>query len=65
MNILIITAKLASQLVMRESQKSKHNVLVHVVQTPIAAFLTPRRIVAELEKYDVNRDNIGYLQSWI
>ncbi len=59
MNILIITGKLASQLVMRESQKSKHNVRVHVVQTPIAAFLTPKRIVAELEKYGVDRDNIG------
>ncbi len=27
---------------------------VHVVNTPIAAFLTPKKIVGELENYDIN-----------
>jgi dihydropteroate synthase-like protein len=59
MKVLIITGKLASNLVKRESAKSKHNVHVHVVKTPIAAFLTPKKIVEELKKYgkyDVNGD---------
>jgi dihydropteroate synthase-like protein len=55
MNVLIITAKLASTLVTRESTKSKHNIQVYVVNTPIAAFLTPKRIVGELENHDINR----------
>ena len=54
MKVLIITAKLASTLVKRESAKSKHDVLVYVVNTPIAAFLTPKRIVGELENHDIN-----------
>jgi dihydropteroate synthase-like protein len=54
MNVLIITAKLASTLVKKESTKSKHNVRVHVVNTPIAAFLTPKKIVGELQNYDIN-----------
>jgi dihydropteroate synthase-like protein len=59
MKVLIITGKLASNLVKRESAKSKHNVHVHVVKTPIAAFLTTKKIVEELKKYgkyDVNGD---------
>ena len=48
MNILIITGELASNLVKEASLKSDHNVQVHVVKTPIAAFLTPKRIIAEL-----------------
>ncbi|MFY9638770.1 MAG: dihydropteroate synthase-like protein, partial [Methanobacterium sp.] len=55
MKVLIVTAKLASSLVKMESTKSEHDVHVHVVNTPIAAFLTPKRIVEELEKYDINR----------
>jgi dihydropteroate synthase-like protein len=54
MKVLVITAKLASTLVKRESAKSEHNVHVHVVDTPIAAFLTPKKIVRELENYDIN-----------
>ena len=54
MKILIITAKLASNLVKKESSKSNHNIRVHVVNTPIAAFLTPKKIVGELEKHDIN-----------
>ena len=57
MKVLIITGKLASPLVKRESTKSEHDIRVHVVNTPIAAFLTPNKIVEELEKYDLNREN--------
>jgi Dihydropteroate synthase and related enzymes len=48
MKILIITGELASNLVKEASLKSDHDVQVHVVKTPIAAFLTPKRIIAEL-----------------
>jgi dihydropteroate synthase-like protein len=54
MKVLIITAKLASTLVKRESAKSKHDIRVHVVNTPIAAFLTPKKIFGELENHDIN-----------
>jgi len=54
MKVLIITGKLASSLVKRESNKSKHEIYVHVVNTPIAAFLTPKRIVEELAIYSKN-----------
>jgi len=54
MKVLIVTAKLASTLVKRESAKSKHDIRVHVVNTPIAAFLTPKKIVGELENHDIN-----------
>jgi dihydropteroate synthase-like protein len=54
MKVLIVTGKLASPLVKRESSKSEHNICVHVVNTPIAAFLTPKKIVEELQKYDAN-----------
>lgn len=54
MKVLIITANLASSLVKKESNKSKHEIHVHVVNTPIAAFLTPKKIVEEIEKYGTN-----------
>ncbi len=54
MKVLIITGKLASPLVKRESTSSVHEIHVHVINTPIAAFLTPKKIVEELEKYDLN-----------
>ncbi|MGB7968250.1 MAG: dihydropteroate synthase-like protein [Methanobacterium sp.] len=54
MKVLIVTAKLASTLVKRESAKSKHEIRVHVVNTPIAAFLTPKKIVKELRNHDIN-----------
>ena len=57
MKILIITGKLASQLVKQESSKSKHDVHVHVVNTPIAAFLTPKKIVEEIERYGLNHSD--------
>lgn len=54
MKVLIITAKLASNLVKKVSSQSNKNVHVHTVNTPIAAFLTPKKIVGELEKFDVD-----------
>ena len=59
MKVLIVTAKLASPLVKMESTKSEHDVHVHVVKTPIAAFLTPKKIVEELKKFDINRRTKG------
>jgi len=56
MKVLIITANLASPIVKQETSKSKHKVHVHVVNTPIAAFLTPKRIVEEFEKYGRKHD---------
>ena len=49
MKILIVTAKLASPLVTKVTTQSEHEVHVLTFNTPIAAFLTPRRIVAELD----------------
>lgn len=48
MKILIVTGKLASKLVKDVSSKSNQEVHVHVADTPIAAFLTPKKIVEEL-----------------
>jgi len=59
MKVLIITGKLASPLVKRESSSSVHEIHVHVIQTPIAAFLTPKRIVEELERYGSNDNHDG------
>ncbi|HMK54947.1 MAG TPA: dihydropteroate synthase-like protein [Methanobacteriaceae archaeon] len=49
MKILIITAKLASRLVKKVTTNSEHEVHVHTVNTPIAAFLTPRIIINEID----------------
>ena len=48
MKILIITGELASPIVHDVSLKTNHDILVHVVNTPIAAFLTPKKIIQEL-----------------
>lgn len=48
MNILIVTGKLASMAVSSVSRKSNQDVYVHTVDTPIAAFLTPKRIIEEI-----------------
>jgi dihydropteroate synthase-like protein len=50
MKILILTGKLASEMVNRLSSESEHQVHTLTINTPIAAFLTPRRIIQELEK---------------
>ena len=59
MKILIVTGKLASKLVKKESTKSKHDIYVHVVDTPIAAFLTPNKIVKELENLENRSEDQG------
>lgn len=59
MKVLIVTGKLASTLVNKVSKKSKQDVHVYTIDIPIAAFLTPRRVVNEiiklkdLESFDV------------
>lgn len=52
MKILIVTGKLASKLVKKVSNQFDHDVNVYTVDTPIAAFLTPKKIIAELEKLE-------------
>ncbi|MCK9152147.1 dihydropteroate synthase-like protein [Methanobacterium alcaliphilum] len=49
MKVLIVTGKLANPLVQSISKKSKQNVEIHVVNNPIAAFLTPQKISKELQ----------------
>lgn len=52
MKIIIVTGKQASPLVNKISTQlqSKHQIYVHTVETPIAAFLTPKKIINELNK---------------
>lgn len=51
MKILIVTGKLASPLVKKVTSQSKeHEIHVHTVKTPIAAFLTPHKIIGEIKK---------------
>ena len=50
MEVLIITGNLAEKLVKKFSISSVHNVKVHVVNTPIAAFLTPKKISREIKE---------------
>lgn len=52
MKVIIITGKLAEQLVKKVSANSKQNVSVHVVNTPVAAFLTPRKISNEIKELE-------------
>ncbi|MBI5680017.1 MAG: dihydropteroate synthase-like protein [Methanobacterium sp.] len=57
MKVLIVTGKLASSAVRKVSDNSKQDTHVYVVDTPIAAFLTPKRIIKEiknLENPDIN-----------
>ena len=57
MKILIITGKLASSLVKKFSSQSKHEVYVHTMKTPIAAFLTPQKIIRDI------KCNVNFLKS--
>lgn len=52
MKILILTGKLAGKMVQRAASKSEHDVHTIIVNTPIAAFLTPQKIIHELEGLD-------------
>ena len=57
MKILIITGKLASSLVKKVSSQSKHEIFVHTMKTPIAAFLTPQKIIRDI------KFNVKFLKS--
>ncbi|KZX11608.1 dihydropteroate synthase-like protein [Methanobrevibacter curvatus] len=50
MNIIVVTGELASPTAKKIAKKSKENVIVHVAETQIAAFLTPRKIIKELKE---------------
>ena len=52
MKILILTGKLASKMVEKISAQSNHQVHTLTVNIPIAAFLTPSRIIQELHKLE-------------
>ncbi len=52
MKVLIVTGKLASKTVNEVSKKSKQDVYVYTIDTPIAAFLTPKRILEEIKKME-------------
>ncbi len=49
MKVLIVTGKLASKTVKRVSKKSYQDTNVHTIKTPIAAFLTPPKILEEIK----------------
>ena len=57
MKILIITGKLASSLVKKVSSQSKHEIFVYTMKTPIAAFLTPQKIIRDI------KCNVNFLKS--
>lgn len=52
MKILILTGKLASSMVEKASSQSQHEVKILTINIPIAAFLTPEKIISELHKLD-------------
>jgi dihydropteroate synthase-like protein len=57
MKILIITGKLASSSVKKVSSQSKHEIFVYTMKTPIAAFLTPQKIIRDI------KCNVNFLKS--
>lgn len=52
MKVLIVTGKLASSTVKKVSNKSKQETHVYIVDTPIAAFLTPKKILEEIKNLE-------------
>ncbi|MBZ9570829.1 dihydropteroate synthase-like protein [Methanobrevibacter sp. TMH8] len=54
MKILIVTGNLAFPLVEKAAKDSNHDVMIHIADTQIAAFLTPRMIINEIEDYYSN-----------
>ncbi|KZX15464.1 pterin binding enzyme [Methanobrevibacter cuticularis] len=58
MKILIITGKLAYPLVKKLTNESNEDVIIHVADTQIAAFLTPNKVIKDVKKYysDVLKD---------
>jgi dihydropteroate synthase-like protein len=51
MKIIIVTGKLAYSLVKKIADESDKEVIVHVADTQIAAFLTPQMIIKELKTF--------------
>ncbi|MCL2115203.1 MAG: dihydropteroate synthase-like protein [Methanobrevibacter sp.] len=51
MKILIVTGNLAFPLVKKIADESNHEVIVHIADTQIAAFLTPKIIIKELKTF--------------
>ena len=51
MKILIVTGNLAFPLVEKIAEKSDKEVIVHIADTQIAAFLTPKLIIKELKTF--------------
>jgi len=51
MKILIVTGNLAYPLVEKITSKLNQDVIIHLADTQIAAFLTPRMIIKEIETY--------------
>lgn len=51
MKILVVTGNLAFPLVEKVAKGSDHDVMVHIADTQIAAFLTPKMIIKEIETY--------------
>jgi dihydropteroate synthase-like protein len=59
MKILILTGKMAGRMVQKASSESEHEVHTLITNSPIAAFLTPKKIIQELDKL-----NSDYLESF-
>ena len=57
MKILILTGNLASKMVQKISSESKQEVQTLTINIPVAAFLTPKRIIQELKRLD--QDYLG------
>ena len=51
MNVLIITGDLAYPLIKGVVEGSSENIIVHVADTQVAAFLTPRQIIKEVKTH--------------
>ncbi|MCL2156740.1 MAG: dihydropteroate synthase-like protein [Methanobrevibacter sp.] len=51
MKILVVTGNLAYPLVKKITDESNHEIIVHIADTQIAAFLTPNMIIKELKTF--------------
>ena len=51
MKVLIITGNLAYPLIKSVVEDSSQDVIVHIADTQVAAFLTPRMIINEVKTY--------------
>ena len=57
MKILIITGNLAYPLIKDVIKDSKEDIILHVADTQVAAFLTPRQIIKEIKSHFSNQLN--------